>query len=71
MRKGKEKATCPTEKKAQQCSTQVRDPEGTAREGGSQREVQRTFKMLKKVWLDIRIERTDIYEGITIKGALR
>jgi len=60
----------PTEKKVQQYGTQARDAKGTAREGDSQREVQRTFKMLKKVWLDIGIERMDTHEGVTIKALL-
>jgi len=34
-RKRKGKVVCPTEGKAQQCSTRARDPEGAAREGGS------------------------------------
>jgi len=38
-RKGKEKAVCPTEGKAQQCGTWARDPKGVARERGTQREV--------------------------------
>jgi len=38
-----------TKGKAQQSGTWARDPEGTAKEGDSQRKVQRTFKMLKEV----------------------
>jgi len=70
LRKEREKVAHPTEGKVQQCGTQARDPEGTAREGDSQREVQRTFKILKEVWLDIRIERIDTHEEVTIKVLL-
>jgi len=70
LRKGKGKVAHPTKRKAQQCGTWARDLEGAAREGGSQREVQRTFKMLKEVWLDIEIERMDMHKGVTIKVLL-
>jgi len=56
-KKGKEKAVRPTKRKAQQKKRAVK-------------EVQRTFKMLKEVWLDIGIERTDTHKGITIKALL-
>jgi len=70
LRKGKGKTACPTKRKAQQCGAWARDLEGTAREGGSQREVQRTFKMLKEVWLDTGIERMDTHKGVMIKVLL-
>jgi len=57
VKKGKEKAVRPTKRKAQQKKRAVK-------------EVQRTFKMLKEVWLDIGIERTDTHKGITIKVLL-
>jgi len=41
-----------------------------AREGGSQQEVRRTFKMLREVWLNIGVEKVDMYEGIIIKALL-
>jgi len=69
-REGRRKAARPTKRKAQQSDTQARDLEGTAREEGNQREVRRTFKMLKEVWLDIRIERTDTHKGVMIKALL-
>jgi len=69
-KKEKGKTACPTEGKAQQSSAWARDLEGAAQEGGSQREVQRTFKMLKEMWLDIGIERTDTHKGVTIKVLL-
>jgi len=48
----------------QQSSTRSEEPEGTAREGGSQKEVRRTFKMLREVWLNIGVEKIDIHEDV-------
>jgi len=45
------------EAKAQQSSAWSGEPESTAREGGSKREVRRTFQMLKEVWLSIGIRK--------------
>jgi len=42
--------------------------ESAAKEGGSQREVRRTFKMLREVWMSIRVEKLDMHEGITVKA---
>jgi len=61
---------CPRERNVQQGDTQTRFPEGIAKEGGTQREVRRTFKMLREVWLNIRVEKLDIHKGITIKALL-
>ena len=44
------------------------DLESTAKERGSQREVRRTFKMLREVWMSIRVEKLDMHEGITVKA---
>jgi len=41
-----------------------------ARERGSRKEVRRTFKMLREVWLNIRVEKIDTYEGVMIKVLL-
>jgi len=38
--------------------------------GGSQREVRRTFKMLREVWISIGVEKLDIHEGVTVKALL-
>ena len=35
-----------------------------------QRDVRRTFKMLREVWLNIGVEKVDIHEGITVKALL-
>ena len=42
----------------------------TAKKRGSQREVRRTFKILRKVQLNVGVEKLDTYEGITIKVLL-
>jgi len=40
------------------------------REKDKQREVKRMFKILRKVWLAIGVEKVDIYEDITVKALL-
>jgi len=64
------KAVQPREAKAQQSGTRSGEPESTAREGGSRKEVRRTFKMLREVWLNIRVEKIDTHEGVMIKALL-
>ena len=63
-------AAYPVQEEAQQGGTQTRVPKGTAREGGTERNVRRIFKMLRKVWLNIGIEKIDIYKGIMVKALL-
>jgi len=58
----------PSEAKAQQSGTWSGEAEGTAREEGSQREVRRTFGILRKVWLNIGVEKIDTHEGVMIKA---
>jgi len=65
-----EKAAWPREAKAQQSGAQSGEPENIAREGDSQKEVRRTFKMLREVWLNIGVEKIDMHEGIMIKALL-
>ena len=60
----------PKEAKAQQSSTWAKDLENAAKEGDSQREVRRTFKILREVWLNIGIEKIDTYEGVAVKALL-
>jgi len=36
----------------------------------SEREVKRTFQMLREVWLNMEVEKLDTYEGVTIKALL-
>jgi len=65
-----EKAAQPRKAKAQQSSAWSGEPEPAAREGGSRKEVRRTFKMLREVWLNIRVEKIDTHEGVMIKALL-
>jgi len=61
---------CPTKGKAQQSSTQPRESKSIAKEGDSEREIRRTFKMLREVWMSIRVDNLNTYEGITVKALL-
>ena len=45
-------------------------PKGAVKEEDRQRDVRRTFKMLREVWLNIGVEKVDIHEGITVKALL-
>jgi len=65
-----EKAAWPREAKAQQSGTQSGKLESAAKEGGSQREVKRTFGMLREVWLNIGVEKIDTHKGVMIKALL-
>jgi len=37
-----------------------------AKERGKQIEIRKTFKMLKEIWLNIRVKKLDTYEGVII-----
>jgi len=65
-----EKAVQSREAKAQQSSARSREPEGAAKEEVKERNIRRTFKILREVWLDIGIEKVDTYEGMTVKALL-
>jgi len=39
----------------------------TAKKGSSQREVRRTFKILREVWMSIGVEKLDMHEDVIIK----
>jgi len=64
------KVVRPREAKAQQSGAWPGEPESAARERGSQREVRRTFGMLREVWLNIGVEKIDTHEGMMIKALL-
>jgi len=49
QRKEGKKVVHPIERKAQQSSTWAGDLESTTKEGGSQKKIRRTFKMLREV----------------------
>jgi len=42
----------------------------TAREGGTERNVRKMFKMLREVWLNIGVEKIDMHKGVTVKAIL-
>ena len=42
----------------------------TTKEEGSQKEVRKTFKMLREVWLNIRMKKIDIHEDVIVKALL-
>jgi len=65
-----EKVAWPKEAKAQQSGTQSGEPESAAKEGNSRKEVRRTFKMLREVWLNIGVEKIDMHKGVMIKVLL-
>jgi len=56
--------------KAQSSSAWSKEPESAAKEGGSQKEVRRTFKMLREVWLNIGVEKINTHKGVMIKALL-
>ena len=65
-----EEAVCPTKGKVQQGNTWIEAPKDTVKEGSKQREVRRTFKMLREVWLNIGVEKMDMHKDITVKVLL-
>jgi len=80
-----EKTAWPREAKAQQSGVWSEEPESAAkeresgvpterksaaREGSNRKEVRRTFKMLREVWLNIGVEKIDTHEGMMIKALL-
>ena len=40
------------------------------KEEDRQRDVRRTFKMLREVWLNIEVEKVDMHEGVMVKALL-
>ena len=51
-------------------STKGKAQQGRVRAEGTAREVRRTFKILREVWIDIGIEKVDTHKGITVKALL-
>ena len=43
---------------------------GTAKKEDRQRDIRRTFKMLREVWLNIGVEKVDTHEGVMVKALL-
>jgi len=65
-----EKVARSREAKAQQSGVWSGELECVVREGGSRKEVRRTFKMLREMWLNIGVEKIDTHEGVMIKALL-
>ena len=40
------------------------------REGSTERDVRRTLKILREVWLNIGVEKIDMHEGVIVKALL-
>ena len=45
-------------------------PKSTAKTKNRQRDIRRMFKMLRKAWLNIKVEKVDTYEGMIVKVLL-
>ena len=67
--KGRESGAAQRGKSAAERCT-VRRTRRRSKRGGSQKEVRRTFKMLREVWLNIGVEKIDMHEGVMIKALL-
>ena len=50
--------------------TQAEAPKSIAKEEDKQRDIRRTFKILREVWLNIGVEKVDTHEGVTVKALL-
>ena len=61
---------CPIEGKAQQSSIWAETLKSTVKEENKQKDIRRTFKMLRKVWLNIGVEKVDTHEGVIVKALL-
>jgi len=60
----------PKQEEVQQDSMQTGVPKSIVKGKNKQRDIRRTFKILREVWLNIRVEKVDTYEGITVKALL-
>jgi len=58
-----------SKEKGRRNSVAQRD-KGTTKKKEKERDVRRTFKILREVWLDIGIEKVDMHEGIIVKALL-
>jgi len=70
QKKREEVVVCPREEKVQQGDVQTVVLKDTMKEEDRQRDVRRTFKMLREVWLNIEVEKVDMYEGVMVKALL-
>jgi len=60
----------PREEKIQQGGMWTVVLNGAAKKENRQRNVRRTFKMLREIWLNIGVEKVDTHEGVTVKAHL-
>jgi len=63
-------AVCTIEGKVQQGGIWTGVPKGTVQKGDKQKDIRKTFKMLREVWLNIGVEKMDVHEGVTVKALL-
>ena len=70
QKKREEVVVCPREEKVQQGDAQTVVLKDTMKEEDRQRDVRRTFKMLREVWLNIGVEKVDTHEGVMVKALL-
>jgi len=70
QKKREEVMVCPREEKVQQRDAQTVVLKDTVKEEDRQRDVRRTFKMLREVWLNIGVEKVDTHEGVMVKALL-
>jgi len=70
QKKREEVVVCPREEKVQQGDAQTVVLKDTVKEEDRQRDVRRTFKMLREVWLNIGVEKVDTHEGVMVKALL-
>ena len=61
---------CFIERKVQQSSAQTEVPRSIAKKKNKQRNIRRMFKMLREVQLNIRVEKVNIHERVTVKVLL-
>ena len=60
----------PRKAKAQQSGAWSGELESAAKEEVKERDIRRTFKILREVWLDIGIKKIDMHKGMTVKALL-
>jgi len=70
QKRKEEEAVRPREANMQQSSTWSGKLKSAAKEEVKERNIRRTFKILREVWLDIGIEKVDTHEGVTVKVLL-
>jgi len=57
-------------KKKEDESSMPHRGKSAAKERDKQREVRRTFKMLREMWLNIGVEKVNMHKGVTVKALL-